>query len=118
MADGGFGPTLYTFSYLSWNEILGTEDGAAVFNLLLSYRNKKGALPKGYRIPHGSVSILQTCLECEVGKLRAEGELKGRLQRTEKAIEKLVQENVKMEKGNEVKMSKSVSLIAYPSTCS
>jgi hypothetical protein len=57
MGGGGFGPTLYMRTPATWAKHLGSYDGHAVHALLLSYRDKPGAVPKKVNIHQG---------ECEV----------------------------------------------------
>lgn len=49
---GGFGPNMYSRKAVAWVGLLGDEDGYGVYNLLMTLRHKKGAVPKGLEFRH------------------------------------------------------------------
>jgi hypothetical protein len=50
----GFGPIIYSMSVKNWRDLLGNHNaGDAVYAMLLSVRDKKGACPSTIVLNHG-----------------------------------------------------------------
>jgi len=50
----GFGPNIYGNTPFDWMNMLGDEDGRAIYTWILALRNKEGAAPPGMIFPHGT----------------------------------------------------------------